>query len=156
ELETGVQAPAFDCVELSTSTKLKSDVDCIIVNVGGITIDLNKHTVRGGISGFIRHSGFKYDIVVKNGVVIGGIIMEDAIAWLDRVVVKDTGGFAVQIDGGKITRSLFTNNGVALDLYWGRSTLIRDSYFTSNGLAINIARDEGTHIVSNHFSENQI
>lgn len=155
--ERSVQTQRYGCLEPTTSIKLESDVDCIIVNVGGLTINLNQHTVRGGISGNIFDTGFKYDVVIKNGAIIGGIFMDSAIVWLDRVVVKDTEGFAVQINGGKITQSLFTNNDVALDLYWGRlSTLIRDSYFTNNGLAINIAQDEGTDIVRNHFSGNQI
>lgn len=151
------QTQSYDCLEPTTSITLESDVDCIVVNVGGLIINLNQHTVRGGIFGNIFDTGFKYDVVIKNGAIIGGIFMDSAIVWLDRVVVKDTEGFAVQINGGKITHSLFTNNDVALDLYWGRlSTLIRDSYFTNNGLAINIAQDEGTEIVRNQFSGNQI
>jgi hypothetical protein len=151
--KSAAELAASECLVADEDTVLASDVDCILVDADGITIDLNRFTVHGPILGM---SGWN-DIQVTNGAVSNGAIILGARTVLSRLTVRDSDDFVVQLGfDSVISRSLFERNDVAVDLFWGNGIEVRECRFVENSIAINIASDNDSRVIGNRFEGNGV
>lgn len=161
-MRVSINPYAVECLQITEDTVLQADAPCLIISSNTI-VDLNGFTVNGIVVG-------GSNLTVKNGTISGGAGFEGVghlvdlgnNVVLDRLVIRDCPFLAaVEIFSGKITNSLFENNSVALDMYWGGSdtesrVVVSTSRFINNRIGIDNAWDNDSLIKHNVFAGNEI
>lgn len=147
-----------ECLSVDGDVTLEFDVPCIdIISDDDTVIDLDGFTVSGDVL-FLQGSR-DTSIVIQDGTIDGGaiILFTGSDHLIDNVTLSNyEGDFAVIIPSGLIIDSIFENNGVALDLFYGGSIGVIDNTFINNRIAINIASDNDSFIADNVFEANEI
>ena len=122
------------------------------IEADDVTVDLNGHTLFGGLISSGDH------VTVRNGVVDGVHVWLQGTGYnrLERIEVRNVAWSWAVTPGGRtvITDSRFVNNVVAIDLYLGGGTTVQRSTFIGNRIGVNVAKDRGTVIRNNRFIGN--
>ncbi len=140
---------AAACLVVSSDTVLTADVDCIEIVAGSVEIDFNGFTAFGSVFGAGR-------VTLRNGTVNGGVVDLGAYSVIEQMVVRNGTGFVTELgQGSVVTRSIFLDNGVAIDAYWGGAIEISDSWFVNNFSGVSIQKDNDTVVRNNFFVGNE-
>ncbi|MBW2288815.1 MAG: hypothetical protein JRG90_13430, partial [Deltaproteobacteria bacterium] len=145
------------CGCLEGDVVLDRDCDGSVVIVSGSTVDLNGFTIHGSVVGSESCDGgfgLQRGITLRNGTVRGGHVILGDEALIDGVHVTEGTGFVVSETGGVIRNSRFTNNVIAVDLYFNDGVTVENSYFENNLIGVLNGRGDDILIAGNTFYEN--
>lgn len=161
------QITACQTITLPGSYVLANDIsagsgDCLVVNIGFVTIDLNGFSMFGNFTGTgIRGTAFNKGITIRNGSIrnfaTGVNLVSNSDSFVERMYVTDNKDSGVLVGGSSIVRdNIITDNG-SVGLSVGNS-LTRGTILTGNTVArngIGVEAGTGSIVIGNASTINK-
>lgn len=136
------------CTEIAGEVVLDADLDCAALT-SGATLDLSGHTVGRALAA-------GDDATLRNGTVDGGIAFLGCRGCLVENVALTGGAWSTLGVDNVARRIRLVGNEFGLDLYFGGSCLIEDSFFQGNVRGVWMNETDDNVVRHNVFVDNGV